>query len=121
MQQLLSIRASLIIRADQKPFIAYVKAMANVKVYATVLLALLITAVFLSKVSCYNLSNLSSATNSTTLYFGMMLSLSGDDQSSGALDGVQAALDEINSRDDLLPGYSLNFTLTDSQVFFNKY
>ena len=39
-----------------------------------------------------------------------MLSLSGDDESSGALAGVQAALDEINSRDDLLPGYPLNFT-----------
>ena len=56
-------------------------------------------------------------TNSTTLYFGLMLSLSGDDQSSGALAGVQAALDEINSRDDLLPGYSLNFTpIIDSKV-----
>ena len=53
---------------------------------------------------------------STTLYFGLMLSLSGDDQSSGALAGVQAALDEINSRDDLLPGYSLHYTLTDSKV-----
>jgi hypothetical protein len=90
--------------------------MANVKVCATVL-ALLVIAVFPSKVNCYNLSNVFPATNSTTLYFGLMLSLSGDDQSSGALAGVQAALDEINSRDDLLPGYSLNFTLTDSQVF----
>ena len=48
--------------------------------------------------------------NSVPLYFGLMLSLSGDDESSGALAGVQAALDEINSRDDFLPGYSLNFT-----------
>ena len=54
--------------------------------------------------------------NSAPLYFGLMLSLSGDDQSSGALAGVQAALDEINSRDDLLPGYSLHYTLTDSKV-----
>ena len=51
---------------------------------------------------------------SVPLYFGLMLSLSGDDQSSGALAGVQAALDEINSRDDLLPGYSPKFSLTDS-------
>ena len=56
----------------------------------------------------------STATNSTVLYFGLMQSMSGDDQSSGALAGVQAALDEINSRDDLLPGYSLNFTPTGS-------
>ena len=54
--------------------------------------------------------------NTVPLYFGLMLSLSGDDQSSGALAGVQAALDEINSRDDLLPGYSLHYTLTDSKV-----
>ena len=79
------------------------------------MLALLIRSV-ISEVSCSNLSSLLSETNSTTLYFGLMLSLSGDDESSGALAGVQAALDEINSRDDLLPGYSLNFTLTDSQV-----
>ena len=50
------------------------------------------------------------------LYFGLMLSLSGDQQSTGALAGVQAALDDINNRDDLLPGYSLHYTLTDSKV-----
>ena len=50
------------------------------------------------------------------LYFGLMLSLSGDHQSSGALAGVRAALDEINDRDDLLPGHSLHYTLTDSKV-----
>ena len=60
--------------------------------------------------------NVSNATTSFPLYFGLMLSLSGDHQSTGALAGVQAALDDINSRDDLLPGYSLHYTLTDSQV-----
>ena len=54
--------------------------------------------------------------NSVPLYFGLMLSLSGDDHSNGALDGVRAALDEINSRDDLLPGYSLHYILADSKV-----
>ena len=53
---------------------------------------------------------------STALYFGLMLSLSGEQQSTGALAGVQDALDHINSRHDLLPGYSLHYTLTDSQV-----
>ena len=59
-----------------------------------------------------------SPSNSSAIYFGLMLmlSLSGDDQSSGALAGVQAALEEINSRDDLLPGYSLHYTLIDSVV-----
>ena len=53
--------------------------------------------------------------NSVPLYFGLMLSLR-DDDLSGALAGVQAALDEVNDRDDLLPGYSLHYTLTDSKV-----
>ena len=57
---------------------------------------------------------------SQRLYFGLMLSLSGDEQSSGALAGVQAALDEINSRDDLLPGYFLNFTLINVKVYNMK-
>ena len=66
----------------------------------------------------YNLNVYPNVTDSDSvpLYFGLMLSLSGDHQSSGALAGVQAALDEINSRDDLLPGYSLHYTLTESKV-----
>ena len=62
-------------------------------------------------------------TNKTSipLYFGLMLSLSGDQQSTGALAGIQAALDYINSRDDLLPGYSLHYTLTDSEVRLLKW
>ena len=63
-----------------------------------------------------NVSELASNESANSLYFGLMLSLSGDDESSGALAGVQAALNEINSRDDLLPGYSLHYTLTDSKV-----
>ena len=62
------------------------------------------------------LADVSLKNESFPLYFGLMLSLNGDDQSSGALAGVQAALDEINSRDDLLPGYSLHYTFTDSKV-----
>ena len=62
------------------------------------------------------LADISLKNECVPLYFGLMLSLSGDDQSSGALAGVQAALDEINSRDDLLSGYSLHYTLTDSKV-----
>ena len=60
--------------------------------------------------------NFNAGNHSVLLYFGLMLSLSGDDESSGALAGIQAALDEINSRDDLLPGYTLHYTLTDSKV-----
>ena len=60
--------------------------------------------------------NVSQNASTLPLYFGLMLSLSGDQQSTGALAGVQAALDDINNRDDLLPGYSLHYTLTDSKV-----
>ena len=52
----------------------------------------------------------------TPLYFALMLSFGGDFKSIGALPGVQIALDYINSEPSLLPGYSLHYTLTDSQV-----
>ena len=61
------------------------------------------------------------STNSTfPLYFGLMLSQGGDQQSTGALNGVKAALDEINSNDILPPGYSLHYTLTNSEVKFHN-
>lgn len=63
-----------------------------------------------------NVTNTTLKYGSFPLYFGLMLSLSGYQQSTGALAGVQAALDDINSRDDLLIDYSLHYTLTDSQV-----
>ena len=51
------------------------------------------------------------------LYFGLMMSFGGDVKSSGAIPGVQVALDAINNQPDLLPGYTLHYTLTDSQVY----
>ena len=73
--------------------------------------------VLISFLQIANVNYFTSATQqSQHFYFGLMLSLSDDDQSSGALAGVQAALDEINSRDNLLTRYSLNFTLTNSKV-----
>ena len=52
----------------------------------------------------------------TPLYVALSLSFGGDYVSIGALPGVQIALDYINSERDLLPGYTLHYTLTDSQV-----
>ena len=52
----------------------------------------------------------------TPLYFALMLSFGGDYTSIGALPGVQIALDYINSEPSILPGYTLHYTLTDSQV-----
>ena len=51
------------------------------------------------------------------LHFALVLSFGGSVyQSIGVLPGVQMALDYINSEPSILPGYSLHYTLTDSQV-----
>ena len=52
----------------------------------------------------------------TPLHFALMLSFGGDYTSIGALPGVQIALDYINNEPSILPGYTLHYTLTDSQV-----
>ena len=52
----------------------------------------------------------------TPLFFAMVLSFGGEFTSIGALPGVQIALDYINGEPSILPGYSLHYTLTDSQV-----
>ena len=96
--------------------------MIKLKVMAHIMLQVLLTLVsfFWITSEAYSNTDVISSSNSTALYFGLMLSLSGDDQSSGALAGVQAAVGLINSRDDVLPGYSLNFTptVTDSKVMW---
>ena len=59
------------------------------------------------------------ATNHTCpLYVALMMSFGGDVDSSGAIPGVQLALNQINSDPSMLPGYSLHYTLTDTQVCF---
>ena len=56
---------------------------------------------------------ISSSTNTDRqLFFGLMLG----DQSEGALSGIEAAVDEINARNDILPGYTLNYDLINSQA-----
>lgn len=56
------------------------------------------------------------ANGSTPLYFSLITSFGAAFNSSGTVPGVQVALDAINSDPSLLPGYSLHYTLTDSQV-----
>ena len=53
-----------------------------------------------------------------SLYFGLMMSFGGSQKSSGAIPGVQVALDIINnkSRSDILSNYTLRYILYDSQV-----
>ena len=53
----------------------------------------------------------------TPLYFALLQSFGGQYNGSGSVAGLQVALDRINSDPTLLPGYSLHYTLTDSQVY----
>ena len=53
------------------------------------------------------------------LYIALTQSFGKEYDSSGVVPAVQYALDQINADTDLLPGYSLHYTLTDSQVSFN--
>ena len=50
------------------------------------------------------------------LYIALTVSFGNEYLSSGVIPSVQYALDQINNDPDLLPGYSLHYTLTDSQV-----
>ena len=50
------------------------------------------------------------------LYVALLMSFGGAYISSGVIPAIQVALDQINSKPDLLPGYSLHYTLKDSQV-----
>ena len=52
----------------------------------------------------------------TPIVFGLIVSFGGSFNSSGAVPGVRVALDQINNKPDLLPGYSLHYALSDSQV-----
>ena len=52
----------------------------------------------------------------TPLHFALLQSFGGNFDGSGSVAGLQVALDRINSDPSLLPGYSLHYTLMDSQV-----
>ena len=50
------------------------------------------------------------------LFIAFLISFGGIYKSNGAIPGVQIALDEINSDPSMLPGYTLHYTLKDSNV-----
>ena len=52
----------------------------------------------------------------TPLYFALMQSFSGGYVSAGGIPALMVALDEINNNSDILPGYSLHYTLSDNGV-----
>lgn len=53
------------------------------------------------------------------LYFGLMQAFGGGYDGRGNVLGVQVALKEINEDPTMLPGYTLRYTLSDSQVANN--
>ena len=55
----------------------------------------------------------------TPLFYAAVFSFGGDYVSIAALPGIQIALDYINSEPSILPGYTLHYTLMDSQVFLS--
>ena len=52
----------------------------------------------------------------TPLFCAVVFSFGGVYRSIGVLPGIQIALDYINSEPSILPGYTLHYTLMDSQV-----
>ena len=58
----------------------------------------------------------SSTNKSIPIYLALIMSFGGAFNTSATIAGVQIALDLINDDPTLLPGYSLHYTATDSQV-----
>lgn len=54
--------------------------------------------------------------STTPLYLALMMSFGGGFNSSGTVPAIKIALDRVNQDPSLLPGYSLHYTLLDSQV-----
>lgn len=64
-----------------------------------------------------NQKNCSVAENGTCpLYIALMMTFGGDYVGSGAIPGIQLAIDHINSDDTILPGYTLHYTLMATRV-----
>ena len=62
-----------------------------------------------------------SPNKSCPLYIALSVSFGGEYLSSGVTASIQYALDQINNDSSLLPGYSLHYTVTDSQVLAYLY
>ena len=60
-----------------------------------------------------------SSDNSSHVYIGLIVSFGRLTNSSGNVPGVKVALDLINAYPYLLPGYTLHYVLSDSQVSIN--
>ncbi len=72
-----------------------------------------------SPITYPNTSNTSNTCAGTRipLYFGLLMSFDAEQfDGSGAIAGVNVALDRINRNCTLLPGYSLHYTVANSRV-----
>ncbi len=70
-----------------------------------------------SRLTYPNLSSSIICNDTRPLYFGLLQSFDAEQfDGSGAIAGVNVALDRINSNCSLLPGYSLHYVLADSRV-----
>ena len=63
-----------------------------------------------------NCSRSRSGNETCPLYIALMMAFDGDYITSGVIPGVQLALDQINSNPDILPGYTLHYTLLPTRV-----
>ena len=73
-------------------------------------LALAIVVIVISHTAAVTFS---SSKSDRELFFGVIV---GDKGSEGVLSGIQAAVDDINGNNDLLPGYKLKYDLAHSEV-----
>ena len=78
--------------------------------------ALLTHRVVFSYIDTYPTVESTDNTTTEPLFFALILSFGGGFNSSHMIPGVQLALDRINQDPQMLPGYTLHYTLTDSQV-----
>ena len=61
-------------------------------------------------------SHSSQSADRRPLVFGLIMSFGGSFDSSGAVPVVRVALDHINNNSNILPGYTLHYSLSDSRV-----
>ena len=88
-----------------------------VEVRLFVLLGAVLTPRVFSYIDTYP-ATVENTENATTkpLFIALITSFGGGLNSSHMIPGVQLALDRINQDPQMLPGYTLHYTLTDSQV-----
>ena len=91
---------------------------ADLNMFPKICFFVLFSAVLISRVFSYIDTYPTVVKNATTkpLFIALILSFGGGYNSSHVIPAVQLALNRINQDPQMLPGYTLHYTLTDSQV-----